>query len=155
MIPGRNRPSSKFWYGSQAFAPSGFALSFLHPRFRRPFLRPFGSKRQSRAGKGLICAPADKKISRVPRYQNSQKVVGFRDFLVKSQPWRGHRGLGYRLKSLLTKKGLGMMENGRGIPAFLRPYGGKRQRKVLYSFTMLRKTDFVQRRFFPTCLLWK
>ena len=30
---------SKFWYGSPAFAPSGFAILSLHPRFRRPLKR--------------------------------------------------------------------------------------------------------------------
>jgi hypothetical protein len=39
------------------------------------------------------------------------------DFLVKPLPWRGQRGLGLRLKPLLMKKGLGLMEDGRGIPA--------------------------------------
>ena len=51
-----------------------------------------------------------KKPSRVPRYQKGLKVVGFCDFQVKPLPWRGHRGLGYRLKPLLMKKGLGLME---------------------------------------------
>jgi hypothetical protein len=38
------------------------------------------------------------------------KVVGLCDFQVKSLPWRGLRDLGIRLKSLLMKKGLGLME---------------------------------------------
>ena len=66
---------------------------------------------------GLLNAPADKRSSRVPRYQNPLKVVGFCDFQVKPLPWRGQRGLGLRLKSLLMKKGLGLMEDGREIPA--------------------------------------
>ena len=48
--------------------------------------------------------------SRVPRYQNSQEVVGLCNFLVKPLPWRGLRGLGRRLKPILMKKGLGLME---------------------------------------------
>ena len=66
--------------------------------------------------KGLISAVAEKKSSRVPRYQKGQKVVGFCDFLIKPLPWRGQRGLGLRLKSLLMKKGLGMMEDRRASP---------------------------------------
>ena len=29
LITGRDRPSSRFWYRSRAFAPSGFAISFF------------------------------------------------------------------------------------------------------------------------------
>ena len=35
---------------------------------------------------------------------------------VKPLPWRGQRGLGCRSKPLLMKKGLGLMEDGRGKP---------------------------------------
>ena len=44
-------------------------------------------------------------------------IVGYCDYLFKPLPWRGQRGLGYRLKPILMKKGLGLMEDGRGIPA--------------------------------------
>ena len=64
-----------------------------------------------------------KKISRVPRYQNSQEVVGFCDFLVKflarsalplatkGTQERLARNLRSGSKPLLTKKGLGLMED--------------------------------------------
>jgi hypothetical protein len=44
---------------------------------------------------------------------------------VKPLPWRGLRGLGLRLKPLLMKKGLGLMEDGRACPAKKRtfPFG--------------------------------
>ena len=58
----------------------------------------------------LPCA-SRKNSSRVPRYQNPLKVDGFCDFQVKPLPWRGHRGLGYRSKPLLMKKGMGLMED--------------------------------------------
>ena len=51
--------------------------------------------------KGLISAVAEKKSSRVPRYQNIKIIGGFCDYFFKPLPWRGQRGLGLRLRSAL------------------------------------------------------
>ena len=59
--------------------------------------------------------------SRVPAYQNGRKSTVSEISCVKSLPWRGLRGLGLRLKPILMKKGLGLMEDGRGIPALQPP----------------------------------
>ena len=58
----------------------------------------------------LPCA-SRKKLIACPAIQNPLKVDGFCDFQVKPLPWRGHRGLGYRSKPLLMKKGMGLMED--------------------------------------------
>ena len=48
----------------------------------------------------------------VPAYHNVRATGG----AVKPLPWRGLRGLGRRLKPLLMKKGLGLMEEPRVYP---------------------------------------
>ena len=45
-------------------------------------------------------------------YRNVRATGG----AVKPLPWRGQRGLGCRSKSLLMKKGLGLIEDGRVKP---------------------------------------
>ena len=83
----------------------------------------------------MITLRSRKKISsRVPAYQNPQIIVGYCDYLFKPQPWRGQRGLGYRLKPILMKKGLGLMEDGRGIPA-LKPYKNSDKSSVSAIFS--------------------
>ena len=94
-------PTSAFWYGSQACAPSGF-------------LRPF--HRMSPFPRGGDSGDV-RKISRVPRYQKVLKVVGLCDFQVKPRLFEKRRGLVKRLKPLLMKKGLGLMENAGQRPA--------------------------------------
>ena len=75
-------------------------------------LSPRGTDKKHR----YLHAPAEKKTSRVPRYQNGRKSSVSAIFCVKPLPWRGHRGLGYRLKPILMKKGLGLMEDLRAPP---------------------------------------
>ena len=58
-----------------------------------------------------------KNTSRVPVYPTEGNRRRAAISCVKPLPWRGQRGLGLRLKPLLMKKGLGLMEDGRGIPA--------------------------------------
>ena len=64
-------------------------------------------------------AVADKKTSRVPRYQNGRKSSVSAIFCVKPLPWRGQRGLGLRSKPSLgqgrldgCEKVLGTRTNG-------------------------------------------
>ena len=49
-------------------------------------------------------------ISRVPRYQNSQRIDGLCDSLVKPRLFEKRRGLVKRLKSSLRQGGLGSWE---------------------------------------------
>ena len=65
----------------------------------------------------FVSRVAIKHPSRVPAYLQVLKVVGFCDFQVKSLPWRGQRDLGLRLKPILMKKGLGLLEDRRARPA--------------------------------------
>ena len=111
------RPTSAFWYGSQACAPSGFAMIFYRLARRVSpfeFLRPF--HRMSPFPRGGDSGD-ERKISRVPRYQKVLKVVGLCDFQVKPRLFEKRRGLVKRLKPLLMKKGLGLMENAGQRPA--------------------------------------
>jgi hypothetical protein len=68
-----------------------------------------------------------KKTSRVPRYQNIKIIDGYCDYFFKPLPWRGQRGLGLRLRPLLIKKGVGMMEDGRVPPC---------KKRVMYGITL-------------------
>ena len=96
----------------QKFAFSLLSVSSLDCRSRY-----FHAPAVSTVGQGISMRQPINSPSRVPRYQKGQEVVGFCDFLVKPLPWRGQRGLGLRLKPLIMKKGLGMLEDRRGIPA--------------------------------------
>ena len=82
------------------------------------FTKQFSAQPIKNSSRVPLSLRSRKKISsRVPAYQNPQIIVGYCDYLFKPQPWRGQRGLGYRLKPILMKKGLGVKEDGRGIPA--------------------------------------
>jgi len=78
-------------------------MKFLSVLWLSPFPRGGASRDVGKDGSPVghrLCEP----------YQNSEKCR-FPHFSVKPLPWRGQRGLGIRLKPLLMKKGLGLMED--------------------------------------------
>ena len=108
---------------------------FSTSRYRRPLERgspdtdenntihPLGDLPETEGTASFLCflnAPADKKSSRVPAYQNIKIIDGFCDYFFKPLPWRGHRGLGYRLKPSLRRK-VGWLEDCRESLHYSRP----------------------------------
>jgi len=67
----------------------------------------------------------------VPAYHNVRATGG----AVKPLPWRGLRGLGRRLKPLLMKKGLGLMEEPRVYPR--KPCRGIPAKWVIGSYPII------------------
>ena len=71
-------------------------------------------------------------VSRLTKTEENRRRAAI--LRVKPLPWRGLRGLGLRLKPILMKKGLGLMED-------LRAYALKRKVTILkFQFNETRNT---------------